>query len=68
MNTCEKFRTVPGSFVSHSGHGNFLSSLKVSCVELNTVLQMWSIQRDSDALYFINYFCYVRLCLQTTGV
>lgn len=56
MNTCKKFRTVPSSFISHPGHSNFLSSLKVSCVELNTVLQMWSIQQDSDALYFINDF------------
>lgn len=31
---------------SHSVHGSFLSSLKVNCLELNRVFQMWSVQRD----------------------
>lgn len=41
---------------SHSGHGHFSFSLKISCVELSALLQMWSIQQNSDALYLIIYF------------
>lgn len=47
---------------SHLAHGSF-HSLKINCLELNTILQIGSIQQAPDAPYLTIYFYDLRLSL-----